>query len=1037
MIGLVLAGLALAQSPDEASDPRGLPIASVALEAPRGGLPEESLEALLRAAQGVPYDPQLVRLDLTTLFRVGEFSAVEADVSPWVVFDASGESQPAVTLTYRVYPAPRVDRVRVQGNRSFPTRKVLEAAGITPGQVFYPDLDGPAVEARVVEWLKRQGWVNAAVEVDPLQVAPDVYEVWLRIGEGRPNVLTEMAFVGDIPVEVGEETLRRWARSSGIREGKPISQEAIANAQFEMRSKIARVTGGLFRPRRGWINARVSPAVSRDDDGSVTLTWAIEPGPRLDLAVVGLKWRPKKKVRDALGIDERLRLTRGFVDEAPDRMQTYLRRTGFYAATATVELRGGSEELQTLLVEIDRGARHSLRGQPPRRSLTFVGNEAVGAAALTRVADQASESVIRLDYFTEEELESGFSAIKNLYRTRGYQDVQLELTDVSVRPLGNALTRPFVAFAAALLGNPAPKRILPTITVTEGPLTTQRLAGIAGAAQGVDVSDLEDELDRLSGEPFDPLAVERVAREVVDRHRQAGYLEVDARVRHEAVDAYEVNSIVDVDPGSVVLLRSVVTRGSRITSPALIRREVDLVRGVPLSTTSLETARRRLYDLGIFRTVGTQLLGDEKARDLLITVRERPRWAAEAGFGLNTDQGLRTIGRLTRRNLFGLAHRIDAFALVGVDYRSDSITDWSPDLANIAWRAAISYTAPHFPLRQQDVVADVLLQERRQERTWRMARTGMGVTLDTELGPKTSLQTAVRAERRQLQEVDKRALLEDEPWYGVIVNGDDVGSLGCPRYPCRMAESIRAVLLHDLRDDPVQPKRGLLVSWIAEVAPGLPWQDPSLRGRFVKSEVRLSSFVPIGGMIFRFTGEGGHARAFGGTVVPLEDRFRLGGTGSLRGFTRQSVGPRNLAQRVDVEWPDGIGPLLDLTERDNRTRWIPTGGDTSGVAILELLMPLPALGLPTWEGYSAVVFADVGNVWLLGPGKATTSGLSEAPLVRYGVGVGARVDTPIGPLQLDLATNPARIYSSPQTQALLEAWEEPTVRLHLSLGTLW
>ncbi len=1037
---------ALAQSPSGDSqpnadfDPRGLPISGVTLLAPRGGLPEESLEALLRAHQGDIWSPQTVRTDLTTLFRIGDFSAVEADVSPWFLYDPEGIQKPAVQLTYRVLPAPRVAKVRVQGNRNFSTRKVLEAAGITPGEVFYPELDGPEVAVRVENWLKRQGWVEARVEVDAVTSRDDrdALEIWLRIDEGQPNVLTDMTFLGDLPDGITEAQLTRWARRAGVKVGKPISSEQITSAQLEMRSRLARVTRGLLQPRRGWINARIAPAVTRGDNGMVSLTWAVEAGPRLDLAVDGLRWRPEKKVRDALGIDERLRLTRGFVDEAPERLTRYLRRNGFYAAEAEVELRGGNEKLQTLYIRVDRGPRHSLRGQPPRRSLTFEGNDHLSQAALVRVADQASEDVIRLDYFTEGELEAGFAAIRNLYRSRGYQNARLELADVAIEPLGNALTRPFVALGARLLGNPAPKRITPTIRVQEGAITTQRLSAIGGAASDVVVSDLEDELNRLSGEPFDPLALDRISRQVIERHRAAGYLEVDARVAHDDVpgsDGTEIDSVIQVDPGPLVLLRSVVTRGARFTAPALVRRETDLVRGAPLSSESLDQARRRLYELGIFGSIGTELLGDGVARDLLITVRERPRWAAEAGFGLNTDQGLRTIGRLTRRNLFGVAHRIDAYALVGVDYASDSLTNWTPDLDNIEWRAAISYTAPHFPFREQDVVMDVLLQERRQERTWRMARTGVGLTIDTAFGPNTSLQTAVRAERRQLQEVDSRALLDGEPWAGLVDDVDAAAEKAC--YPCRTAESFRAVFLHDMRDDPVQPSRGLLVSWIAEAAPGLPWQAPELRSRFVKSELRLSSYIPLGGLTLRLSGEGGHARALSGTVVPLEDRFRLGGTGSLRGFTRQSVGPRNQAQRVQVDWPDGIGPVLDLTERDDRTRWIPTGGDTTAVGIAELLLPLPALGLPSWDGYAAALFADVGNVWLVGPGKATSSGLPEAPMIRYGVGAGARVDTPVGPLQLDLAANPATVLASPETQALLEAWEEPTLRFHLSLGTLW
>ncbi|MCA9568899.1 MAG: hypothetical protein KC656_13715, partial [Myxococcales bacterium] len=79
-----LLALALAGPEEDPTPEVGLPIAGVTLEAPRGGLPEESLEALLRARQGERYDPQLVRLDLTTLFRVGDFANVEAYASPWV-----------------------------------------------------------------------------------------------------------------------------------------------------------------------------------------------------------------------------------------------------------------------------------------------------------------------------------------------------------------------------------------------------------------------------------------------------------------------------------------------------------------------------------------------------------------------------------------------------------------------------------------------------------------------------------------------------------------------------------------------------------------------------------------------------------------------------------------------------------------------------------------------------------------------------------------------------------------------------------------
>jgi outer membrane protein assembly factor BamA len=151
------------------------------------------------------------------------------------------------------------------------------------------------------------------------------------------------------------------------------------------------------------------------------------------------------------------------------------------------------------------------------------------------------------------------------------------------------------------------------------------------------------------------------------------------------------------------------------------------------------------------------------------------------------------------------------------------------------------------------------------------------------------------------------------------------------------------------------------------------------------------------------------------------------------------VGPRNIAPDVVVGWPDGLQPLIDYGRRDAPARWVPTGGDAMAVGTLELQMPLPALGISGWDGYSLAVFGDIGQAWLLDP-NARPDSSSDAvdPLVpawRYGVGGGVRVATPIGPLQLDVAANPQSILAEgAQAQLLRVLYEEPPVRAHLTLG---
>lgn len=103
---------------------------------------------------------------------------------------------------------------------------------------------------------------------------------------------------------------------------------------------------------------------------------------------------------------------------------------------------------------------------------------------------------------------------------------------------------------------------------------------------------------------------------------------------------------------------------------------------------------------------------------------------------------------------------------------------------------------------------------------------------------------------------------------------------------------------------------------------------------------------------------------FGGTAaVPLSKRLFVGGSSSVRGFSRDRVGPLD-------------GPGGD-----------PLGGESSLVFNLELRRKI-------WKDLSLVLFSDSGNAWL------GTSDLSLGDL-RSSVGLGVRIGTPVGALRLE------------------------------------
>jgi outer membrane translocation and assembly module TamA len=102
---------------------------------------------------------------------------------------------------------------------------------------------------------------------------------------------------------------------------------------------------------------------------------------------------------------------------------------------------------------------------------------------------------------------------------------------------------------------------------------------------------------------------------------------------------------------------------------------------------------------------------------------------------------------------------------------------------------------------------------------------------------------------------------------------------------------------------------------------------------------------------------------FGDTpIVPISERFFTGGHDTLRGFARDTVGPKD---------PSGL----------------PTGGEAMIVANLEYRYRI-------WRLLVGDVFYDTGNVfWRVGD-----MNLGE---LRHVLGLGFRLETALGPIRLE------------------------------------
>jgi outer membrane protein insertion porin family len=186
----------------------------------------------------------------------------------------------------------------------------------------------------------------------------------------------------------------------------------------------------------------------------------------------------------------------------------------------------------------------------------------------------------------------------------------------------------------------------------------------------------------------------------------------------------------------------------------------------------------------------------------------------------------------------------------------------------------------------------------------------------------------------------------------VILSKEDAGTL--------IISGIRTGIVYDTRDNPFDPKRGILSGGSLKVTSPVFLSETN----FIKLIFHLSTYQELTkGIVLALSFRGGVAQGYHDTnELPIVERFFLGGRTTVRGYEQDTLGPKG---------SDGT----------------PTGGNAFLLGNVEIRSSLG-------KGIGIVAFLDGGNVWL----KAKNMDLSN---LKYTTGLGLRYNTPVGPIGID------------------------------------
>jgi outer membrane protein insertion porin family len=487
-----------------------------------------------------------------------------------------------------------------------------------------------------------------------------------------------------------------------------------------------------------------------------------------------------------------------------------------------------------------------------------------------------------------------------------------------------------------------------TIPIVEGPQYHVRKLTISGQ-QNTTEDKIRKLLKMKEGSVYSPKQLRDDAKAVADAYGSGGY--VDLVVLPEGAPAGP--ALIDVNYKIEEGARSFVNRidivGNTRTKDKVLRREVLVAPGDVFNTVRVDLTKKRLDNLGYFAKVETypEETDIPGRKDLTILVQEKRTGSLSFGGGFSTVDKLVGFAELTQGN-FDLFNW-PSFTGGGQKFRLR--VQYGTQRKDFV----LTITEPYFLDRRLALTGQAFYTEATYlSNEYDQRNYGFMLELRKPLNAYTYGTLGYT-----LQDVDI---------FNVSASASDaIQSQAGSTLESKLFTSI----VFDSRDNPLLSRRGQRVTFSPYIAGSFLGGDIQVYGLDLEGSqyfhLPWDTILLINGEIATVSHYGGGHRPFVGSSglpsgVPLYERLYLGGSNNLRGFPFREVGPQ-----------DQNGE--------------PTGGQSMARTTIEWTFPII-------EKARGAVFYDTGFV----NGSSWAFGFNH---IASDIGVGIRLDLPIGPLRLD------------------------------------
>jgi outer membrane protein insertion porin family len=675
--------------------------------------------------------------------------------------------------------------------------------------------------------------------------------------------------------------------------------------------------------------------ISLARDGSTLIVNVVERPSIAKILIEGNKDLSKDdltKALDAIGMSEGKVFNKQVLDKVEQELNRQYLSHGKYALKIKTEVSNLTRNRVGIHIKISEGRVTKIK------QINIVGNQAFDDETLLKQLELSTTNLLSFytknDQYSKQKLSADLETLRSYYLDRGYINFSIESTQVAITP--------------------DKKDIYVTINVKEGDVYTLNKVKLAG-----NLIVPPEELIKLvsigPGEIFSRKQSTETSKAISDRLGDEGYTFANVNMVPE-IDEKNKTVVMTffVDPGKRAYVRHINFSGNTKTRDEVLRREMRQMESSWASGSKIERSKTRLERLGYFEDVNVetpQVVGTADQIDVNYKVTERASGNLSAGIGFSQVQGIVLNANISQDNIFGSGKRVN----LAVN-NSDYLTSYQFGFFN-----------PYFNVDGVSQGFNVGYTSRDAGRI-NIARystdvANAGVNFGIPLNEYDSLRFDADIKHTSLSETDFSSI---EIRDFIAQQGDSFLTL-----------SPAISWSHDTLNKAIFPTKGGQQRFSALAT--IPGSDLE----YFKISYKHQIYIPLAqDLTFRLHGEVAYGDGYGDTDdLPFFENYFAGGTGSVRGYKNNTLGPRD-----HICTSGGTSCPASQQIANN-----PFGGSTKMIGNAELFFPVPFLS--DVKSVRLGTFFDAGTV---------ENGFNFSEL-RYSAGISGEWLSPFGALSVSAA----------------------------------